>query len=90
MFNNNDPTFNWLIDLQDIWLYQWCLMCIQEAAPVEDVYSAQRQEQQRRWLQELDKQREEAKLRRQHDKEFNSQVNSSHNDSAQVRSSFNL
>ncbi|RXN13984.1 coiled-coil domain-containing 66-like isoform X1 [Labeo rohita] len=45
-----------------------------EAAPVEDVYSAQRQEQQRRWLQELDKQREEAKLRRQHDKEFNSQA----------------
>ncbi|XP_026053400.1 coiled-coil domain-containing protein 66 isoform X1 [Carassius auratus] len=44
-----------------------------EAAPVEDLFSAQRQEQQRRWLQELDKQREEDKLRRQHDKEINSQ-----------------
>ncbi|XP_043079006.1 coiled-coil domain-containing protein 66 isoform X3 [Puntigrus tetrazona] len=45
-----------------------------EAAPVEDSFSAQRQEQQRRWVQELDKQREEAKLRRQHDKEINSQA----------------
>uniref|UniRef100_A0A8C1YRM0 Coiled-coil domain containing 66 n=1 Tax=Cyprinus carpio TaxID=7962 RepID=A0A8C1YRM0_CYPCA len=45
-----------------------------EAAPVEDMFNAQRQEQQRRWLQELDKQREEAKLRRQHDKEINSQA----------------
>ncbi|XP_042604791.1 coiled-coil domain-containing protein 66-like isoform X1 [Cyprinus carpio] len=45
-----------------------------EAAPVEDLFSAQRQEQQRRWLQELDKQREEDKLRRQHDKEINSQA----------------
>uniref|UniRef100_A0A8C2CYR2 Coiled-coil domain containing 66 n=1 Tax=Cyprinus carpio TaxID=7962 RepID=A0A8C2CYR2_CYPCA len=48
--------------------------CVQEAAPVEDLFSAQRQEQQRRWLQELDKQREEDKLRRQHDKEINSQA----------------
>ncbi|XP_059425919.1 coiled-coil domain-containing protein 66 isoform X1 [Carassius carassius] len=45
-----------------------------EAAPVEDLFSAQRQEQQRRWLQDLDKQREEDKLRRQHDKEINSQT----------------
>ncbi|XP_016365439.1 coiled-coil domain-containing protein 66 isoform X4 [Sinocyclocheilus rhinocerous] len=45
-----------------------------EAAPVEDLFSAQRQEQQRRWLQELDKQREEDKLRRQHDKEISSQA----------------
>ncbi len=59
--------------------------CAQEAAPVEDLFSAQRQEQQRRWLQELDKQREEDKLRRQHDKEINSQVNSSRHD--QVMSS---
>ncbi|KAL1250812.1 hypothetical protein QQF64_018608 [Cirrhinus molitorella] len=45
-----------------------------EAAPVEGMFNAQRQEQQRRWLLELDKQREEAKLRRQHDKEINSQA----------------
>ncbi|XP_073699831.1 coiled-coil domain-containing protein 66 [Garra rufa] len=45
-----------------------------EAAPAEDMFSAQRQEEQRRWLLELDKQREEAKLRRQHDKEINSQA----------------
>ncbi|XP_058615397.1 coiled-coil domain-containing protein 66 isoform X1 [Onychostoma macrolepis] len=49
-------------------------LIVGEAAPVEDLFSAQRQEQQRRWLQELDKQREEAKLRRQHDKQINSQA----------------
>ncbi|XP_016364813.1 coiled-coil domain-containing protein 66-like isoform X2 [Sinocyclocheilus rhinocerous] len=48
-----------------------------EAAPVEDLFSAQRQEQQRHWLQELDKQREEDKLRRQHDKEISSQAEDS-------------
>ncbi len=45
---------------------------------MEDLFSAQRQEQQRRWIQELDKQREEAKLRRQHDKDINNKVNFSH------------
>ncbi|XP_067272440.1 coiled-coil domain-containing protein 66 isoform X3 [Pseudorasbora parva] len=45
-----------------------------EAAPVEDMFNAQREEQQRQWVQELDRQREEAKLRRQRDKEMNSQV----------------
>ncbi|XP_051764781.1 coiled-coil domain-containing protein 66 isoform X4 [Ctenopharyngodon idella] len=45
-----------------------------EAAPMEDVFNTQKEEQQRRWLQELDQQREEAKLRRQQDKEINSQV----------------
>ncbi|XP_048032243.1 coiled-coil domain-containing protein 66 isoform X4 [Megalobrama amblycephala] len=45
-----------------------------EAAPMENVFNTQREEQQRRWLQELDQQREEAKLRRQKDKEINSQV----------------
>ncbi|XP_057181541.1 coiled-coil domain-containing protein 66 isoform X2 [Triplophysa rosa] len=43
-----------------------------EAAPMENVVSAQRAEQQRQWLQELDQQREEAKLRRQREKEINS------------------
>ncbi|XP_067254571.1 coiled-coil domain-containing protein 66 isoform X4 [Chanodichthys erythropterus] len=45
-----------------------------EAAPMEDMFNTQREEQQRRWLQELDRQREEAKLRRQQDKEINNQV----------------
>ncbi|XP_077088080.1 coiled-coil domain-containing protein 66 isoform X2 [Siphateles boraxobius] len=45
-----------------------------EAGPVEDMFSAQRVEQQRRWLQELDQQRKEDKLRRQQDKEMNSQA----------------
>ncbi|XP_056308659.1 coiled-coil domain-containing protein 66, partial [Danio aesculapii] len=45
-----------------------------EAAPLEDIFNTQREEQQRRWLQELDQQIEEAKLRRKHDKEINSQV----------------
>ncbi|KAK7137414.1 hypothetical protein R3I93_017484 [Phoxinus phoxinus] len=45
-----------------------------EAGPVEDVFSAQREEQQRRWIQELDQQRKEDKLRRQQDKEMNSQA----------------
>ncbi|XP_073793778.1 coiled-coil domain-containing protein 66 isoform X7 [Danio rerio] len=45
-----------------------------EAAPVEDMFNTQREEQQRRWLQELDQQIQEAKLRRKHDKQINSQV----------------
>ncbi|XP_056095990.1 coiled-coil domain-containing protein 66 [Rhinichthys klamathensis goyatoka] len=45
-----------------------------EAGPVEDMFNAQREEQQRRWLQELDQQRKEDKLRRQQDKEMNSQA----------------
>ncbi|XP_051550397.1 coiled-coil domain-containing protein 66 isoform X2 [Myxocyprinus asiaticus] len=45
-----------------------------EAAPVEGVYSAHREEQQRLWLQELHQQREEAKLRRQQEKQMNSQT----------------
>ncbi|XP_039513119.1 coiled-coil domain-containing protein 66 isoform X1 [Pimephales promelas] len=45
-----------------------------EAGPVEDMFNAQRAEQQRRWLQELDQQRKEDKLRRQQDKEMNSQA----------------
>ncbi|CAM4653109.1 unnamed protein product [Leuciscus chuanchicus] len=45
-----------------------------EAGPVEDMFNAQREEQQRRWIQELDQQRKEDKLRRQRDKEMNSQV----------------
>ncbi|XP_051977655.1 coiled-coil domain-containing protein 66 isoform X3 [Xyrauchen texanus] len=45
-----------------------------EAAPVEEVYSAQREEQQRLWLQELHQQREEDKLRRQQEKQMNSQT----------------
>lgn len=72
------------IDLNDVWLYLLCLMRVQEAAPMEDVFNTQREEQQRRWLQELDRQREEAKLRRQQDKEINSQVNSCHSDSSQL------
>ncbi|KAA0712504.1 Coiled-coil domain-containing protein 66 [Triplophysa tibetana] len=43
-----------------------------EAAPMENAVSAQRAEQQRQWLEELDQQREEAKLRRQREKEINS------------------
>uniref|UniRef100_A0A672KNY1 Coiled-coil domain-containing protein 66-like n=1 Tax=Sinocyclocheilus grahami TaxID=75366 RepID=A0A672KNY1_SINGR len=54
---------------------------------MRDLFSAQTQEQQRRWLQELDKQREEDKLRRQHDKEISSQVNSSHHDHVKYNSS---
>lgn len=48
---------------------------VQESAPMENAFSAQRAAQQREWLQELDQQREEAKLRRQREKEINSQVN---------------
>lgn len=50
-------------------------MLVQEASPMEDAFRAQRVEQQRQWVQELDQQREEAKLRRQREKEINSQVN---------------
>ncbi|XP_018580865.1 coiled-coil domain-containing protein 66 isoform X2 [Scleropages formosus] len=39
-----------------------------EAAPLEHAFSAKKQEQQRKWLQELDHQREEAKLRRMQEK----------------------
>ncbi|XP_065115441.1 coiled-coil domain-containing protein 66 isoform X2 [Paramisgurnus dabryanus] len=45
-----------------------------EAAPLENAFSAQRAEQQRQWLQELDQQREEAKLRRQREKEIDCQA----------------
>lgn len=51
------------------------VMLVQEAAPMENAVSAQRAEQQRQWLQELDQQREEAKLCRQREKEINSHVN---------------
>ncbi|XP_055073533.2 coiled-coil domain-containing protein 66 isoform X1 [Misgurnus anguillicaudatus] len=45
-----------------------------EAAPLENAFSTQRAEQQRQWLQELDQQREEAKLRRQREKEIDCQA----------------
>ncbi|XP_061075940.1 coiled-coil domain-containing protein 66 [Conger conger] len=45
-----------------------------EASPLEHPFSAQRQEQQRRWLQALEEQREENKLRRQQEKRELSQA----------------
>ncbi|TRZ00913.1 hypothetical protein DNTS_001094 [Danionella cerebrum] len=45
-----------------------------DAAPVEEIFHAQRAEQQRRWLQELNLQIEETKLRRQHDRELDRQT----------------
>ncbi|XP_036387553.1 coiled-coil domain-containing protein 66 [Megalops cyprinoides] len=45
-----------------------------EATPVEHAFSAKKQELQRRWLQDLDQQREEAKLRRMQEKQEHSQA----------------
>uniref|UniRef100_W5N746 Coiled-coil domain containing 66 n=1 Tax=Lepisosteus oculatus TaxID=7918 RepID=W5N746_LEPOC len=45
-----------------------------EAAPLEHAFSAKKREQQRQWLQELDKQREEAKLRKIQEKSDKSQA----------------
>uniref|UniRef100_W5N740 Coiled-coil domain containing 66 n=1 Tax=Lepisosteus oculatus TaxID=7918 RepID=W5N740_LEPOC len=49
-------------------------IALQEAAPLEHAFSAKKREQQRQWLQELDKQREEAKLRKIQEKSDKSQA----------------
>ncbi|KAJ8361017.1 hypothetical protein SKAU_G00175420 [Synaphobranchus kaupii] len=51
-----------------------CAFILGEASPVEHPFSAQKQEQQRRWLQDLEQQREENKLRRQQEKQELSQT----------------
>ncbi|KAL0978817.1 hypothetical protein UPYG_G00176110 [Umbra pygmaea] len=61
-----------------------------EATPVEHAYSAQKKEQQRRWLQDLDQQRQEDKRRRQQEKQQLSQAEdhehwAMHFDSHQMR-----
>ncbi|XP_035243387.1 coiled-coil domain-containing protein 66 [Anguilla anguilla] len=61
-----------------------------EASPVEQTSSAHKQEQQRRWLQDLEQQREENKLRRQQEKRELSQAEdherwAMHFDSLQMR-----
>lgn len=45
-----------------------------EATPVEHAFSTQKKEHHRRWLQDLDRQREEDKLRHQQEKQYLSQV----------------
>ncbi|XP_053508711.1 coiled-coil domain-containing protein 66 isoform X2 [Ictalurus furcatus] len=44
-----------------------------EAAPLEHAFSAEKKEQQRRWLQDLEQQREETKLRRKLEKQSQNQ-----------------
>ncbi|XP_041743248.2 coiled-coil domain-containing protein 66 isoform X4 [Coregonus clupeaformis] len=61
-----------------------------EATPVEHAFSAQKKEQHRRWLQDLDQQREEDKLRRRKEKQYLSQAEdherwAMHFDSPQMR-----
>ncbi|XP_047663135.1 coiled-coil domain-containing protein 66 isoform X2 [Tachysurus fulvidraco] len=45
-----------------------------EATPLEQAFSEEKKEQQRRWLQDLEQQREETKLRRKLEKQSQSQV----------------
>ncbi|KAK2821522.1 hypothetical protein Q7C36_020865 [Tachysurus vachellii] len=45
-----------------------------EATPLEQAFSEEKKEQQRRWLQELEQQREETKLRRKLEKQSQSQA----------------
>uniref|UniRef100_A0A673YRY5 Coiled-coil domain containing 66 n=1 Tax=Salmo trutta TaxID=8032 RepID=A0A673YRY5_SALTR len=61
-----------------------------EATPVEHAFSAQKKEHHRRWLQDLDRQREEDKLRHQQEKQYLSQAEdherwAMHFDSPQMR-----
>ncbi|XP_010880377.2 coiled-coil domain-containing protein 66 isoform X1 [Esox lucius] len=61
-----------------------------EGTPVEHAFSAHKKEQQRRWLQDLDQQREEDKWRRQQEKQHLSQAEdherwAMHFDSPQMR-----
>lgn len=46
----------------------------QEAVPQEPPFSSLKQEQQKKWLEELDKQKEEAKLRKIEEKLYLSKV----------------
>ncbi|XP_029539861.2 coiled-coil domain-containing protein 66 isoform X2 [Oncorhynchus nerka] len=61
-----------------------------EATPVEHAFSAQKKEHHRRWLQDLDRQREEDKLRHRQEKQYHSQAEdherwAMHFDSPQMR-----
>lgn len=49
-------------------------LSFQEATPVEHPFSAMKQEQQKKWLLDLDKQKEEAKLRKIEEKHNYSKV----------------
>lgn len=64
-------------------IYKWpskfvlYLKTDQEAAPLEQAFSVEKKEQQRRWLQDLEQQREETKQRRKLEKQSQNQVHPS-------------